>query len=80
MAFSPGRSRLKYWLTVRGMKQVDLSRRTGWSKQNPEKGWSPRMISFFCADASKMSPEAMYTISFILGIHMEEICEWDEED
>lgn len=77
MAYSQGSSRLQYWLDARGMSQSELARRSGWSKNNKERGWSPRMVSFFCNDKVPMSPEAMYTFSQILGINMEDLNHWD---
>ncbi len=76
MAYSQGSSRLQYWLDKRGMKQAELSRRTGWSEENKEIGWSPRMISFFCIIAKEMPPEALYTFSQILNVPMDQLNHW----
>ncbi len=80
MDFSRGRSLLKPLLKIRGWTQSELSRRTGYDpsvKSELRVGYSPRMISFF-ANGKPMSPEAMYTISYLLGVHMEELHEWIE--
>lgn len=80
MAFSQGRSRLQYWIDLRELSQSEVARRTGWSLENPRVGWSPRMISFFCAGDRPMPPEALYTLSLILNCRMEDLNEWDKVD
>lgn len=66
--FSRGRSLLKVRLKERGIKQAELARRTGISRQ---------MISQYANNKSSMSVEVMKTISYVLGCHMEELYEWE---
>lgn len=68
MAYSHRSSRLQYWLDLRGVKQIDLARRSGWSEYHPDKGWSPRMVSHFCLGTKPMPVEAIYTFGEILEI------------
>ncbi|OME55092.1 helix-turn-helix domain-containing protein [Paenibacillus odorifer] len=64
---SRGRCLLQDWLDLKGMSQAELSRRTG---------YAARMISFYCSGSRPMSTNAMYIISRVLGIHMEDLYEW----
>ncbi|WP_083613595.1 helix-turn-helix transcriptional regulator [Paenibacillus sp. P46E] len=64
---SRGRCLLQYWIDLRGTSQAEVARRSG---------YSPRMVSFYCSGDKPMSVDAMYIISKILDIHMEELYEW----
>lgn len=64
---SRGRCLLQFWLDQKGITQAELARRSG---------YNARMISFYCSNEKPMSVNAMYVISNILGIHMEQLYEW----
>jgi len=65
--FSRGRCQLQYWLDKKGMTQVELSDKTGWSK---------RMISHWCTGKRLMTPEAMYTVAHHLEIKSDDLYQW----
>ncbi|WP_082067339.1 helix-turn-helix domain-containing protein [Paenibacillus terrae] len=67
MAYSRGRCLLQYWLNERGISQTDLAERSG---------WSVRMVSYWCKTERMMSVDAMYTVSTILEVHMEDLYQW----
>jgi len=66
-SFTRGRCLLKPLLKRINMSQSELARRSG---------YSTRMISYFANDQKKMSADAMYTISQIIGCSMEALYEW----
>lgn len=67
--FVRGESRLSEQLKNVNMSQAELSRRTG---------YSPQMISKFALGEKKMSADALYTISRVLGCPMHQLCHWVE--
>ncbi|WP_338842072.1 helix-turn-helix transcriptional regulator [Paenibacillus glucanolyticus] len=70
MPFVRGESRLSEQLAIVNMTQAELARRTG---------YSPQMISKFALGHKKMSADALYTISVVIGCPMESLCYWVEK-
>lgn len=66
-SFIRGRCLLQSHLEEINMSQAELSRRSGYSQ---------RMISHFVNNERKMSADAMYTISLIIGCEMSNLYEW----
>ncbi|NUU52699.1 helix-turn-helix transcriptional regulator [Paenibacillus taichungensis] len=66
MKVSRGRCRLKILLKERRMKQIDLSRKTGYSAQ---------LISNWANNHDKMSADVMLHIAYVLDCTMEELYE-----
>ncbi|WP_082672973.1 helix-turn-helix domain-containing protein [Paenibacillus senegalimassiliensis] len=66
MSLSRGRCRLRYLLAREEMRQIDLSKRTGYSRHQ---------ISNWVNNRELMSWEAGLTVSFILNCHMEDLYE-----
>jgi len=67
MAYSRGECRLKQLRKRANLKQIDIARKSGYSRQ---------MIWAFENGQKRMSPEAMYTISQVLGCSMEDLYRW----
>ncbi|MGG4035034.1 helix-turn-helix transcriptional regulator [Paenibacillus cisolokensis] len=65
--FSRGECLLQYWLNNRGISQAELSRRTG---------YSTRIVSYWCNNERLMNADAMYTVSVILNIRMDQLYTW----
>lgn len=63
---SRGRCRLKILLKERRMKQIDLSRKTG---------YSPQLISNWANNQDKMSADVMIHIAYVLDCPMEDLYE-----
>lgn len=70
MPFTRGDSRLNEQLEFIHMTQAELARRTG---------YTPQMISKFALGKTKMSADALYTISFVIGCPMNDLCYWVEK-
>ncbi|MEN1985862.1 helix-turn-helix domain-containing protein [Paenibacillus hubeiensis] len=66
MKVSRGRCRLKILLKERDMKQIDLARKTGFSRH---------LISNWANNHDKMSADVMINIAYALGCQMEELYE-----
>ncbi|MEC0092524.1 helix-turn-helix domain-containing protein [Paenibacillus macquariensis] len=66
MALIRGRCRLRYLLAREKMRQVDLTERTGYSRQQ---------ISNWVNNRELMSWDAGIAVSYVLNCHMEELYE-----
>lgn len=64
MSLTRGRCRLRYLLAVRKMKQIDLARRTGYSRHQ---------ISNWVNNRELMSWDAGLTVAYVLDCHMEDL-------
>ncbi|MCV9947767.1 MULTISPECIES: helix-turn-helix domain-containing protein [Paenibacillus] len=66
MKISRGRCRLKELLEERRIKQIDLARRTGYSRH---------LISNWANNQDKMSADVMINIAYALDCKMEDLYE-----
>lgn len=67
MRFSREECLLQEWLDKKGMTQIELSKKIG---------WTPKMVSLWCTNKKPMSPEAMYSVAYVLDIRMEYLHTW----
>lgn len=71
MPFIRGESRLIEQLESINMTQAELARRTG---------YTPQIISKFALNKLKMSADALYTISCVIGCPMDALCYWVKKE
>ncbi|MHA6530151.1 helix-turn-helix domain-containing protein [Paenibacillus sp. BAC0078] len=75
---SRGRCRLRYLLKRVNMKQTELSRLSGYNKDDDptvRKGFSRHQISNWVNNKEFMSYEAAMIVSYLIGCQMEELYE-----